>query len=73
MLYSYQDTSVILNSRAPLPSVHQPQNDDDPIDLLYSAQFDDFPVTCEQIRREAQRDPVLCHILDCEYCEDCDT
>ena len=52
-------------SRAPLPSVHQPQDDDDPIDLFYSAQFDDLPVTCEQIRRETQRDPVLSHILDC--------
>ena len=51
-------------SRAPLPSVHQPQDDDDPIDLFYSAQFDDLPVTCEQIRRETQRDPVLSYILD---------
>ena len=46
-------------SRAPLPSVHQLQDDDDHIDLFYSAQFDDLPVTCEQIRRETQRDPVI--------------
>ena len=55
-------------SRAPLPSVHQPQNDVDPIGLFFSPHFDHLPVTCEQIRRKTQRDPFLGHILDCVTC-----
>ncbi|XP_062608629.1 uncharacterized protein K02A2.6-like [Saccostrea cucullata] len=51
-------------SRVPLPAVNQPQDEKDPIDLFYNRHFDDLPVTCVQIRRETQRDPVLSQILD---------
>ncbi|XP_056022163.1 uncharacterized protein K02A2.6-like [Ostrea edulis] len=52
-------------SRVPLLSIREPLDDEDPIDLFYSRKFDDLPVTCVQIRRETQRDPVLSQILDC--------
>ncbi|XP_061164934.1 uncharacterized protein K02A2.6-like [Saccostrea echinata] len=51
-------------SRVPLPSINQPQDEKDPIDLFYNRHFDDLPVTCVQIRRETQRDPVLSQVLD---------
>lgn len=51
-------------SRVPLHSVDQPQDEKDPIDLFYNKHFDDLPVTCVQIRRETQRDPLLSHVLD---------
>lgn len=51
-------------SRVPLHSVDQPQDEKDPIDLFYNKHFDDLPVTCVQIRRETQRDPLLSQVLD---------
>jgi hypothetical protein len=63
-------------SRVPLPSIPQTQDEEDPIDVFYSRQFDDLPVTCVQIRRETQRDPVLSKILDYvkqgHFPQDCD-
>lgn len=51
-------------SRVPLHSVDQPQDKKDPIDLFYNKHFDDLPVTCVQIRRKTQRDPLLSQVLD---------
>ncbi|XP_056001322.1 uncharacterized protein K02A2.6-like [Ostrea edulis] len=58
-------------SRVQLPSIREPLDDEDPIDLFYSRKFDDL-----QIRRETQREPVLSQILDCvtrgHFPQDCD-
>ncbi|XP_062609940.1 uncharacterized protein K02A2.6-like [Saccostrea cucullata] len=63
-------------SRVPLPTVNQPHDGKDPIDLFYNRHFDDLPVTCVQIRRETQRDPVLSQVLDFvvreHFPQDCD-
>lgn len=40
-------------------------SDIDEVDFFYNSQFDTLPVTCEQVRRETQRDPILSRVLDC--------
>ncbi|KAK3107097.1 hypothetical protein FSP39_007098 [Pinctada imbricata] len=76
MRYSYQGINTIefrgtrkhanadALSRLPLPTDTVKPVDNDPVEMFYSTHFNDLPVSCVQIRRETQRDPVLSQVLD---------
>ena len=64
----YKSTKKHLNadalSRLPLAEVDTSEGDGDPIDIFYTTQWENVPVSCEKICTETRRDPVLSQVLD---------
>ena len=61
---SYKNTKAHGNadslSRLPLPDC-EPEEDNS-VELMYIAQFDNLPITSDRVRQETSRDPIMCRV-----------